>query len=271
MPSGKRAKQQRRVAAPPPVRTQGGGRAPRQASPRVLAIGGGIVVLVAIAIVLAVVLGRGSSSGSSWPAKALPPSSWLPGAPQVQKEFGGIPQHGLTLGSRSAPATMVEYIDLQCPYCDEFENGVMPAIVKKYIRTGKLKVVMRPLAFIGPDSVRGRNALIAASYQNKAFNFAALLYVNQRTENTGWLSDGMIEQAAESIPGTNPSLIDTQRNSSSVAQIASASDHAATQAKVNATPTLFVGKSLSTVRQVAMTSPTDEATLVAAINATLGK
>jgi len=65
MPSGKRARQQRQAAAataPPPVRSKGpGGVRARQASPRALAIGGGVVLAIVIAIVLGVVLSSGSS------------------------------------------------------------------------------------------------------------------------------------------------------------------------------------------------------------------
>ena len=57
--------------------------------------------------------------------------------------------------------------------------------------------------------MRGRNATIAAGLQNKAFDFAEILYDNQRTENTGWLTSAMVAQAAASIPGLNvPQLLD---------------------------------------------------------------
>ena len=68
MPSGKRARQQRAEAAaalrtPPSVRSKGAGGRTRQASPRALAIAGGVVLVVIIAIVLGVVLSSGGSGG----------------------------------------------------------------------------------------------------------------------------------------------------------------------------------------------------------------
>src|SRR5215469_1283822 len=116
MPSGKRARQQRQAAAataPPPVRSKGvGGTRTRQASPRALAIAGGVVLVIVIAVVLGVVLsGRGGNSGAgivtSSDLQGLPATgsqSWagaLAGAPQANALFNGIPQNGLTLNRKS--------------------------------------------------------------------------------------------------------------------------------------------------------------------------
>ena len=125
--------------------------------------------------------------------------------------YKGIPQKGLFLGSSFAPVQLVIFIDLQCPLCQQFELGSMPTIVDKYVRTGKVQIEVKPWAFIGPDSARGQAAMFAAAKQNKAFNFAQILYLNQLTENTGWLTDGMVAQAAESIPGLNVPKLLTER------------------------------------------------------------
>jgi protein-disulfide isomerase len=272
MTSGKKTKQRRRAAAaapPPPVRAENA-RA-RQASPRVLAIGGAVVALAVIGIVLGVVL---SGGGSGTSVGTLPTNgslaNALPGAASVNSLLKGVPQSGLTLGSASAPVTMVEYIDLQCPFCREFETQVMPTVVKRYVRTGKVKVEARVLAFIGPDSVRGRSAMIAAGEQGKAFNFAQILYDNQQTENTGWLDDAMIARAAESIPGLNPRKLFEDRDSSAVAKQADEIESEATSAGVTSTPTIFVGKSGAQPTQVPLANATDQASLVDAIDAALG-
>lgn len=262
--------------APPPVRSKGAPRAARQASPRVLGAIAGVIVLVAVAAFLAVHFT--SSSSSTKPPTTLPKhvsvsyakTNGLPGAQQVYSMYKGIPEYKNLLGSPNAPVRLIEYIDLQCPYCDEFETQVMPSIVSQYVRPGKLQIEARPLAFIGPDSIRGRAAMIAAGLQSKAFDFAQILYDNQQTENTGWLSQGMVEQAALSIPGMNVQKLVTDQSSSYASSQAKTFDSEASTAGVHETPTLYLQKGNGTPKLVNITSPTDKATLVAAINAALG-
>jgi protein-disulfide isomerase len=271
MPSGKTSKQRRRAAQvkpPPPVRAKG---APRQASPRVLAIGGAIAALIVVGIVIAIVLSGGKGS-SGLPKNAVSVGSLqnaLPGASEVAAELKGIPQQGTTLGSPSAPATMVEFIDLQCPNCGAFETQVFPDLVQKYVRTGKLKIKVEPWAFIGPDSVRGQLAMLAAAHQNKAFNFAQLLYGNQGVENTGWLNDQMVYKAAASVPGLKVKLLFSQRSSAAVKSAATAVAANANANGVNATPAVFVGKTGTSPKFVTLRSNTDEASVVKAIDAVL--
>lgn len=257
MPSGKKSRQLRAAAAgaPPPR---------RRASPRVLATAAAVVALAIVGIVLGIVLTGGSRSTD---APALPTngsvSEGLPGASDVNAMFKGIPQSGLVLGSPTAKVTLTEYLDLQCPYCQQFETSVMPDIVSRYVKTGKVKVEARTLAFLGPDSVRGRKAMIAAGEQRKAFNLAELLYINQGTENTGWLSDTMIADAARSIPGLNPRALFAARNSSAVTAKAAAIDKEGVANGVNQTPTFYVGTGGRLGKQV------DSASLAKALDAAL--
>ncbi len=245
MPSGKKSKQMRRAAqsAPPPVQSKGSGRR-RQASPRVLMAGAGGVALVVVIVVLAIVLsGGGGSSGIPKNVQTFGSlANGLPGASDVQQMYKGIPQKGFFLGSAFAPVQMVIFIDLQCPICQEFETTATPTLISKYVRTGKVRIEVKPWAFIGPDSYRGQAAMMAAAKQNKAFNFAQVLYDNQRTENTGWLNDAMIYQIAESVPGLNVPQLLSDRKSATVKKEASDVAALATVDHVSGTPTVFVGK-----------------------------
>ena len=74
----------------------------------------------------------------------------------------------------------------------------------------------RPIAFIGPDSERGRAAALAAAAQNRMFNFMEMLYFNQGPENTGWLDEAMVEAAAASIPGLDVPRLVSARGSAAV-------------------------------------------------------
>ena len=233
MTSGKKARKQRRTPAPPPVRSTGGG---RKASPKVLAIGAGVIALAAVAVVLAIVLTRGGSS------KAETNAGTLPDAGSVNRMFGGIPQRGTALGSPNAAVTLVQYIDLQCPFCRDFELNVMPDIVSKYVRDGKLLVEARPIAFIGEDSRRGRDAALAAAAQNRFYEFTQLLYLNQGEENTGWLSDSLINSAYASIPGLNAQAAQNARSSSAIKAQEARFDRQAEADKLSGTPLILVGK-----------------------------
>lgn len=253
MPSGKRARQQRQQAAiaartPPPVRSKGvGGARARQASPRALAIAGGVVLIVVIAIVLGVVLSGGKkTSTANFPAVGS--ATWpgaLQGSTDVRDLFKGIPQSGLVLGNPKAPATLTEFIDLQCPVCQEFETTQMPTIVQKYVRTGKLSVRMEPWEILdrpgGPgDSARGQAATIAASLQNKGFQFAQLLYDNQGTEDTGWLTEDVVGSAASSVDGMDPRRVIDEQGASQVKNTISDVDSTASAQKFSATPTILL-------------------------------
>lgn len=53
------------------------------------------------------------------------------------------------LGSENAPVTIIEYTDYQCPYCQRYFFDAFPQIQKNYIKTGKIKYIVKnmPLSF----------------------------------------------------------------------------------------------------------------------------
>jgi protein-disulfide isomerase len=258
MTSGKKARQERRTPPPPPVRSTGGA---KRASPKVLALGAAAIALAAVAAALAFALTGGSSS--STPATT---SSTLPDSSTAVSMFKGITQRGNVLGKPNAPVTMVEYIDLQCPICRAFETDVMPTIVPRFVKRGKVRVIARPIAFIGPDSARGRAAALAAARQNHFFDFTQLVYFNQGSENSGWLDDQFVRSAYASIPGLHVATAENARTESAISEEANRFEAQATADHVTGTPTILVGKTGGKLTQVV--SP-DVANLSAAIQTAL--
>ncbi|HEX4518367.1 MAG TPA: thioredoxin domain-containing protein [Gaiellaceae bacterium] len=278
MPSGKKARQLRHEEAaarrtPPPVRSKGvGGIRTRQASPRALAIAGVVVAAVIVAIVLGVTLSGGgkSTATSNFPkvGSATSPIA-LPGSTDVRALYKGIPQSGVVLGSPKAPATLTEFIDLQCPDCKMFELEQMPTIVQKYVRSGKLDIRMEPWSILSaPDSPRGQAATLAASLQNKGFQFAQMLYLNQGVENTGWLTEDMVGTAASSVDGLDPRRVLDDQTSSRVKAGVSDVDTAASAQNFTGTPTILLNHKGQKAHVVSLGVP-DAATLQSQIESAI--
>lgn len=73
------------------------------------------------------------------------------------------------MGNADAPVTMVEFTDYQCPYCRRYSNGTFPQIIRDYIKTGKVRYVVRqfPLKPIHPKAVKASEASLCAGDQGK--------------------------------------------------------------------------------------------------------
>jgi protein-disulfide isomerase len=73
-----------------------------------------------------------------------------PQQPPLQPAVGRVTNlEGYVLGRADAPLTMVEFTDLQCPFCRQFALGAFDEIKKNWIDTGKLRFISRdfPLEF----------------------------------------------------------------------------------------------------------------------------
>jgi protein-disulfide isomerase len=264
--SGKTARRRRQqAAAPPPVRSTRGA---RKANPKVIAGVAGLVALAVVVAVVAIVVIHKSGGNSGTNASGATP---LPGAAATTGFFSGIPQRGNVLGSENAKATMIQYIDLQCPVCREFETTVMPGVVRQYVRTGKLKVVSRPIAFLGPDSEVARKAAMVALQRNHFSEFAQLLYANQGPENSGWVTDALVASAFASIPGIDVNGAMAARDSPAVANDERAFDSQAKADNVLGTPTVLVGKTGGKLQEVAPGGSPTPAEMKAAIDKALSQ
>ena len=234
--------------------------APRKARPRKLIAG------LAILVALGLVVGLGDALTRSSSKHPIPPDA-LPGTSDVEQLLSGIPQSDNVLGSPSAPVQVIEYLDLQCPYCKDAEAHAVNVVISRYVRTGKASLELRLLDSIGRDSVRGRDAALAAGRQNKLFDLVELLYLQQQAENSGWLSDSLVRAAAKSIPGVDVDQLVADMSSQAVADEAQAMLRQQQEQAVNETPTFFVGPRDGSLQHVTLSSSEDETTLPAAIDA----
>jgi len=216
-----------------------------------LTILGGILV-AAVVVVVAVVLIAGNHSDDKTTA-ASSDSAPVANSAAIQEQLGGVPQKGNTLGKSDAPITIVEYGDLQCPVCADFSNTVLPGVVQDYVRTGKARIQFRNFAFIGEDSNRLARAAIAAGLQDKQFDFTELVYANQGQENSGYATDDYIKKIFASIPGLDVEQAMKDMDSQAVSDQLAQDIQLAQTEGVNATPTIYVGRSGQTPTAVPYT------------------
>jgi protein-disulfide isomerase len=73
------------------------------------------------------------------------------------------------LGSKTAPVTIVEFTDYQCPFCQRFHVTVFGDLKKQYIDNGKVRFYSRdlPLDVIHPNAHRAAEAARCAADQHQ--------------------------------------------------------------------------------------------------------
>ena len=104
-----------------------------------------------------------------------------------------------TLGSASAPITIVEFGDYQCFYCNRFFHTTEPDIMKNYIETGKAKMIFKDFTIIGQDSINAAHAAHCADEEGKFWEYHDVLYNNWTGENNGWASAENLAKFAKQI------------------------------------------------------------------------
>jgi protein-disulfide isomerase len=219
-------------------------------------IAGGVSAALT-AILIAVSLVGGSGDGRS--------SSAILGAAETTALLAGIEQHGTVLGSPQAPVRLVEYADIQCPYCGAWARDVFPTIVRKYVRTGKLQIELRGLAFVGDDSVTGLRTALGTAPQSRLWNTVDLLFRNQGTENKGWVSDSLLRGILAAVPGLDATRALAERDSAAVETQMHTSATQAQAAGINSTPSFQIGVNGGPLERVAVQS-LDVATFEAVID-----
>jgi protein-disulfide isomerase len=206
--------------------------------------------LIAAALIAGSLFFRSTDKSASSPVHAQPTM------------VDGIPQQGMVLGRPDAPVTLVEYADLQCPYCAQWEQQTLPALVSRYVLSGKVRIEFRGLAFLGPDSERGLRAVLAAGRQGRGWQMLTGLYARQGVENSGWLTDDMLRTVARS-GGVDAARMFRDMPSAGITAEMSTLATQATRDGIHGTPSLLVGQTGGHLQQITLTTLAPSGTLPA--------
>ncbi len=156
---------------------------------------GGIVVVVAIAVVVAwvIIADRSSKDRASAGGSALPKGASAMGA--------GLDAYPGVTPAKGAP-TLDIYEDFQCPICKRFEQ-LFGSTVKDLGSSGKAEVRYHVLTFLddnlGNDSsLRAANAAMCAADRGKFPGYHDAVYAGQPTnEGDGYTDDQLTQFATQ--------------------------------------------------------------------------
>ena len=216
---------------------------------RLYAIAGGLALALVSGLVAVSLLTAGDDD-----APAATPTGSLVGSAEAAALLRGIPQDGTAFGSPDAPVTLVEYADLQCPFCAQWARGTFPAIVDEYVRPGDVRIEFRGMAFLGPDSQTALQTVLAAGEQDRLWNVLHLLYANQGAENAGWVTEDLLRGIGGSVAGLDPERMLAQRRSAVVEGAMVSSQQSADLNGIDSTPSFLAGPTGGALERLELTS-----------------
>ena len=93
----------------------------------------------------------------------------------------GDPLEARSKGKASAPVTVYEMADFQCPACRMFSATVLPTLEREFVETGKVRWVFinLPLTSIHANAMAAAEVAVCAGRQGKFWATHDLLYSQQ--------------------------------------------------------------------------------------------
>ena len=207
-----------------------------------------VAALAVVGVLIAV-----SQSGGGDGGGGLGKGERLTGAAAANALFRGIPQSGATLGDPKAPVTMIEYADLQCPFCGAYTRDTLPTLVKRYVRTGKVRMELRPITILGPDSGTAHAAAAAAAEKNRLWQFADLFYRNQGPERSGYVTEDFLSSIARGAGLAPGPVVAASRTPNSVPLLRQATAESQ-RLGITSTPTFLLGRTGGSLKEIPLSS-----------------
>ncbi len=158
----------------------------------------------------------------------------------AKAQVAGMAFPDRVIGQERTPVVIDEYISLTCPHCAEFYLTTLPEIEKRYVKTGKVRIILHdyPLDGLSLKAAALARCMPAEEY----FPFIQILYDNQSKWSAAANPDkvlvqyarlgGLDEQRAKSC------LNDPTIQSAVIAERSAAAD----QYNVQSTPTFVFNK-----------------------------
>jgi protein-disulfide isomerase len=187
--------------------------------------------------------------------------------------LGGIPEHGDALGNPNAPMTLQFFGDLECKEARLFTLGALPFLVRRYVRSGKLRIEFRSIEtdthFAG-EFRRQQVAALAAGAQGKAWYFIELFYHQQKSSFNVYATESYLEGLARQARGLDLAQWNEDRQSEALARQVATDQQTAAERGLYLPPAFLIGPTGGPSTQIAQFSLLEPTAFEEAIERVLG-
>ena len=148
-------------------------------------------------------------------------------------------QGSTMLGNPNAKITIVEFGDYQCTFCYKFHDETMKKINQEYIKTANVNFIYKDFPLNGEQSILASEASYCAQKQNKFWEYHDTLYNNWGGENTGWITENILQEFARDV-GLNLDEFSQCLENSEFRQKVLDNEQFAREIGINATPSFLI-------------------------------
>ena len=152
------------------------------------------------------------------------------------------------IGDDKAPVVMAYWYDYQCPFCRQNEESVLPRLIKDYVDTGKVKVVFKDFAFLGPDSQTAGYAARAVweTAPDKFYAWHKTMFDHQGEENSGWANRDKVIALTKTVAGIDADKVEKLMtdNATDYQKVIDADSTEGASMGINGSPGVVIGTQL---------------------------
>jgi len=155
----------------------------------------------------------------------------------------------MSMGQATAPVTVIEYASVACPICGHVNETVMPEFKAKYVDTGKVRYVYRPMMTGNPAVAAAGHLLAECAGKEKYFGVIDQVMRSQQAmggEETGYANARPVLFSIGQSLGMSESAFNTCiTDEKGLARLNDLNQKYMTRDGVNGTPTFLInGKKL---------------------------
>jgi protein-disulfide isomerase len=147
----------------------------------------------------------------------------------------------MIIGDKNAKLTMVEFTDYQCPFCEKYYTDTHKQLVEKYVKTGKMKIVMRDQALSFHPNANSAAQLVRCSVeQGKGVEMHDQLFSNQAAwvQLTGDALNAKYAELAKAAGADGAKAVECVKSGKHKAKV-DADGQLGTRVGAGGTPTFF--------------------------------